>query len=206
MLLLCSMKLSAQERKWHFEADLRYQHMMVWHEKGNSDMHLYNMSTTSFNDYQGKLNEWIVPGDYSYPDKSGGMSLLLMETYRLSPRWTVGLGAGFSRYNQLDFNTVPIFALGRWHPWMQHQHAYLYAEAGFLGCPALNLGYGVSLKLSKHRRLALKLGYDFQPRRHKTDFEGTVISDGPDNGQPQWYKAKWTDYMHCLQGSIGIVF
>ena len=105
-----------------------------------------------------------------------------------------------SVYNQMDENFVPIFALGRWHPWLQHSHAYLYAEAGFLGCPGLNLGYGVSVKAGKKRRISFKIGYDLQPYHYKTDTEDMML------GERTWMKSESTTLMHCLQGSVGIVF
>ena len=203
ILLLCCTGALAQEpkeRKWHFETDLRYQHMMFYNAHYKWDYHVYDSYQERFVSSKSKLSNHAIIGDYGFNNSYGGNSLLLMETYRLSPRWTVGLGVGLSVYNQMDENFVPIFALGRCHPWLQHSHAYLYAEAGFLGCPGLNLGYGVSVKAGKKRRISFKIGYDLQPYHYKTDTEDMML------GERTWMKSESTTLMHCLQGSVGIVF
>ena len=189
-----------QERKWRFEMDLRYQHMMFWNSHYKYDEHLLDYGSGQFVTYKGSDSSHALFTDQGYDNGYGGNSLLLMETYRLSRRWTVGLGAGLSWDNQLSHNFVPLFALGRWHPWLQHRHAYLYAEAGFLGCPGLNVGYGVSLKIGKRQRLSLKVGYDLQASRTQTDYDDRVLDEHT------WYKYDGTTLMHCLQGGIGLVF
>ena len=203
LLLMSSVGVVAQEateKKWRFETDLRYQHMLVWNNRIKSDRHYFDEEQQKMVDYHSTESFLAVPPDEEFPNKFGGMSVLLMETYRLSPHWTVGLGAGLSFYNQLDYRTVPVFALGRWNPWKKYRYSYFYAETGLLGLSTLNVGYGGSIKVGKRRRLDLKIGYDLQVMREK------FSSDGVDHGEQTWARLRLTNTMHCLQGSIGLVW
>ena len=89
ILLLCCTGALAQEpkeRKWHFETDLRYQHMMFYNAHYKWDYHVYDSYQERFVSSKSKLSNHAIIGDYGFNNSYGGNSLLLMETYRLSPR------------------------------------------------------------------------------------------------------------------------
>lgn len=187
LVLLVGLTAQAQERRWHFEMDLRYQHMFFYNYKYEmSSMH-YDEATETYVDdgittYRGHQTIF----DNGYPQKYGGNALVLMETYDINRRLTAGLGLEWARYNQLDASGLNIVASLRYRPWTQHARDYWYTELGF---GMLNLGWGTSVKLSARRRLDFKVGYDLQRVHSETIFS-------------------WKDWktMHCLQASVGVVF
>ena len=210
-----------QERRWHFEADFRYQKQMYFTQKTDSKGRMFSETSQTVEDYHTKssFHRSIFQKDVYGLYGNGGVALILTGTYDVSPRFTAGLGAGLSRHAERDFNSLPIFAALRYKPWLQHRFAYLYTEVGFLGCPTLNLGYGFSTKLSKRRRLDFKVGYNLQCTRDKVNavdyydresglhyygLEPDALSSGTWEKEEMDIKS-WSG-MHCLQLSVGIVF
>ena len=203
-LMATATGIGAQEttttaRRWHFEVDLRYQHMVFHNTTGRTKIHFYDTEKQAYIDYDYKNNNHQIIGDQGFPDKYGGNTLVLMETFDINRRLTVGLGLTLARYNQMDESGGNLVASLRYKPWSQHPYGYFYTELG-LG-PLVNLGWGTSVRLSKRRRLAFKVGYNMQCINSYLKLNSTN-SEGYEN----YYNSHLHSYMHCLQGSIGIVF
>lgn len=201
--LFMAVSLQAQEivheRKWHFEADLRYQHMFFRNNTGRRKYKAFNEEKQTYESYNYKINSHYIISDKDFPNKYGGNTLVLMETYNINRRLTAGLGLTYARYNQEDENGINFVASLRYKPWSQHPYGYFYTELG-LG-PLVNLGWGTSVRLSKHRRLDFKIGYDMQCINSSMKYNG-IDGEGHESYHDYYSHA----YMHCLQGSIGIVF
>lgn len=97
----------------------------------------------------------------------GGNSVQLSSRYDITPRWSAGMGIGLSRYTNLDYNTLPVFATVRYKAIEKVPDIYLFSDLGYAlkvgeftkGITG-NIGIGYTHMLQKHFGLNFQIAYN----------------------------------------------
>lgn len=130
------------------------------------------------------------------------LSLLASAEYQLQPRFSMGIGTGISKYDDLMF---PVFATFHWYITKPHRftpflacnigHAFVPKEnvsGGFYLTPSV----GVSHKLNERQSLSLSVGYELQEYNQLVTYENAK------------FLAQYVENVsnHALNVSIGFTF
>lgn len=99
--------------------------------------------------------------------KMGGNSVQLSSRYDITPRWSAGMGIGLSRYTNLDYNTLPVFATVRYKAIEKVPDIYLFSDLGYAlkvgeftkGING-NIGIGYTHMFQKHFGLNFQIAYN----------------------------------------------
>ena len=101
--------------------------------------------------------------------KMGGNSIQFTPRYDLSQRWSAGIGIGLSRYTNLDYNTLPVFATIRYKACEKVPSMYLFTDLGYAlkvgdftkGFTG-NIGIGYTHMFKKHFGLNFQIAYNLK--------------------------------------------
>lgn len=101
--------------------------------------------------------------------KMGGNSVQLSSRYDITPRWSAGMGIGLSRYTNLDYNTLPVFATVRYKAIEKVPDIYLFSDLGYAlkvgeftkGITG-NIGIGYTHMFKKHFGLNFQIAYNLK--------------------------------------------
>ena len=126
--------------------------------------------------------------------KMYGNSIHLTGLYNLNQKWSVGAGLGLDRYENLGYNTFPIFVTSHFSPLEHIPSAYLYTNLGYaVGGEAFtkgmlfDLGLGYKLMLKRH------FGFNFQFGYNLKDFRREMRSEERRVGKEcrYWCRSRW---------------
>lgn len=102
--------------------------------------------------------------------KMGGNSLRFTGRYDMNDMISAGLGFGWDRYTEPDYNTLPVFVTLRYKPIQTLKNAYCFTDLGYGIKPKethesgflMNLGIGYTKMLSAHFGLNLQIAYNYK--------------------------------------------
>lgn len=143
MIALGTNRVHAQS-KFHFDIDYHYN---------------LGLSTSYDDGHWGR-------GDY----KMGGNSIHFTGRYDVSDKLSTGLGFGWDRYTEPDYNTLPIFATLRYQPVTTFKNAYCFTDLGYGIKPKetynsgflMNLGIGYTKMCSAHFGINFQIAYNYK--------------------------------------------
>jgi len=137
------------------------------------------------------------------PDaESKPLAWLASAEYQWHPRFSVGIGTGLSKFDEL---MLPVFATCHWDMSKPHRftpfvgcnigHAFVpkeHVSGGFYLSPAV----GISYQLKDRQRLSLSIGYKLQEYNRLTTYESAL------------YLTQYIENIsnHALTASIGFTF
>lgn len=111
------------------------------------------------------MGETLKRGQY----KMGGNSVQLSSRYDITPRWSAGMGIGLSRYTNLDYNTMPVYATVRYKAMEKVPNLYIFTDLGYAlkvgdftkGFTG-NIGIGYTHMFKKHFGLNFQIAYNLK--------------------------------------------
>jgi len=144
----------------------------------------------------------LTRGDYGL----SGHSIRFAPRYDFAERWSAGIGVGWDRYNDPDYNTLPIFATVRYYALQQVPNAYAFADLGYAiktgdyvkGFTG-SLGVGYTYQIAKHFGLNFQIAYNL---KQFADVPLVIINENP-------YEVTTTEKnctRHSLSLGVGITF
>lgn len=100
----------------------------------------------------------------------GGHSIRFTGRYDVARRLSTGVGFGWDRYTQDDYNTLPLMATLRYKPLRGCESAYVFTDLGYGIRPkdtytsgfVANLGLGYTWMLAPHFGLNFQLAYNYK--------------------------------------------
>lgn len=183
MIAFCSNKVYAQS-KFHFDIDYHYN---------------LGLSTSNTNG----SGHW-GRGDY----KMGGNSIHFTGRYDVSDKFSTGLGFGWDRYTEFDYNTLPIFATLRYKPIKTLKNAYCFTDLGYGIKPEdtynsgflMNLGIGYTKMFSAHFGLNFQIAYNY-----KIFDDGIMSLQSDEKGN--YLDCEYDDTIrHSISFCVGVTF
>lgn len=143
-------------------------------------------------------------GDY----KMGGNSIHFTGRYDVSDKLSTGLGFGWDRYTELDYNTLPIFATLRYKPVATLKNAYCFMDLGYGIKPKdtynsgvlMNLGIGYTKMCSAHFGINFQIAYNYKV------FNDGIMSIITDEAGYQVDCEYLDNTRHSISLGIGITF
>ena len=136
--------------------------------------------------------------------KMYGNSIHLSGLYNLDQQWAVGIGLGFDRYENVGYNTLPIYATCHFAPLQHVPSAYIYTNLGyaiggsdFTKGMLFDLGLGYKLMLKRHFGFNFQLGYNLKDFRRKMD---VLESNGTT------HKKSFSQWRNSISFGAGIIF
>lgn len=121
------------------------------------------------------VSERLLHKSYNRSDyKMGGNYIGIGARYDLNFQISIGANIGYSKYTELDFNTMPIYATVHISPLKSIPQGYAFANFGysvkasddFYSGPSGKMGIGYSIPISRYFGINLQIGYDFQQFRN----------------------------------------
>ncbi|MDY6267144.1 MAG: hypothetical protein SPM31_08465 [Prevotella sp.] len=121
------------------------------------------------------VSERLLHKSYNRSDyKIGGNYIGMGARLDLSSQVSLGANIVYSKYTELDFNTMPIYAMVHISPLKSLPKGYAFANIGFsvkvgddfYSGPSGKIGIGYSIPVSHNFSINLKIGYDFQQFRN----------------------------------------
>ncbi len=99
----------------------------------------------------------------------GGNSIQFTPRYDITRRWSAGIGIGLSRYTNLDYNTMPVYATVRYKAIEKVPDLYLFTDLGYAlkvgdftkGFTG-NIGIGYTHMFKKHFGLNFQIAYNLK--------------------------------------------
>lgn len=185
MMALCTNRVYAQS-KFHFDIDYHYNlGLSTSYENGNESGH------------------W-GRGDY----KMGGNSIHFTGRYDISDKFSTGLGFGWDRYTEPDYNTLPIFATLRYKPIKTLKNAYCFTDLGYGIKPKdtynsgflMNLGVGYTKMFSAHFGVNFQIAYNY---KNFNDGIMNWIADEKGNYIDSEY---FDNTRHSISFGVGVTF
>jgi hypothetical protein len=158
------------------------------------------------------LRGWDERGVYDFPKAENmyGNSLRLTCLYKITGKWSTGLGIGADRYENPGYNTFPIFIPVHFHPFVSFPMWYALMNAGYAlkGVDAhtgltWDIGVGYKKMFRKHAGINLQLGYNLKQfnlayRTPSTPYGSVTL---PTAGQGQGHRTR-----HSLFFGVGYAF
>ena len=185
MMVLCTNRVYAQS-KFHFDIDYHYNlGLSMSYDTGNG-------------------NEHWGRGDF----KMGGNSIHFTGRYDISDKFSTGIGFGWDRYTEFDYNTLPIFATLRYKPIKTLKNAYCFTDLGYGIKPKdtynsgflMNLGIGYTKMFSAHFGLNFQIAYNY-----KVFNDGIVNLITDENGD--YRDCEYFDNTrHSISFGVGVTF
>lgn len=101
--------------------------------------------------------------------KMGGNSIQFTPRYDITSQWSAGVGIGLSRYTNLDYNTMPVYATVRYKAIEKVPDLYLFTDLGYAlkvgdftkGFTG-NIGIGYTHMFKKHFGLNFQIAYNLK--------------------------------------------
>jgi hypothetical protein len=101
--------------------------------------------------------------------KTGGNSIQFTPRYDITHKWSAGIGIGLSRYTNLDYNTLPVYATVRYKAIEKVPDLYLFSDLGYAlkvgdftkGFTG-NIGIGYTHMFKKHFGLNFQIAYNLE--------------------------------------------
>lgn len=111
------------------------------------------------------MGETLKRGQY----KMGGNSIQFTPRYDITRQWSAGIGIGLSRYTNLDYNTMPVYATVRYKAIEKVPDLYLFTDLGYAlkvgdftkGFTG-NIGIGYTHMFKKHFGLNFQIAYNLK--------------------------------------------
>lgn len=99
----------------------------------------------------------------------GGNSIQFTPRYDITRQWSAGIGIGLSRYTNLDYNTMPVYATVRYKGIEKVPDLYLFTDLGYAlkvgdftkGFTG-NIGIGYTHMFKKHFGLNFQIAYNLK--------------------------------------------
>lgn len=99
----------------------------------------------------------------------GGNSIQFTPRYDITRQWSAGIGIGLSRYTNLDYNTMPVYATVRYKAIEKVPDLYLFTDLGYAlkvgdftkGFTG-NIGIGYTHMFKKHFGLNFQIAYNLK--------------------------------------------
>ena len=143
LMAVCCLSTTKGQGKFHFDIDYHY-----------------NLGLC-----ENIMGETLKRGQY----KMGGNSVQLSSRYDITPRWSAGMGIGLSRYTNLDYNTLPVFATVRYKAMEKVPNLYIFTDLGYAlkvgdftkGFTG-NIGIGYTHMFKKHFGLNFQIAYNLK--------------------------------------------
>lgn len=180
VMALHSTQAQAQS-KFHFDVDYHY-----------------NLGlSTSF----GTLSGHHGRSDY----KMGGHSIHFTGRYDVSDMFSAGVGFGWDRYTEPEYNTLPVFATLRYKPIKSLGDAYCFVDlgGGVKQTDTYNSGFLINLGVGYTKMFSAHFGLNFQVAYNYKVFNNAVVSAVPDaSGNDEYFDEK----RHSLSFGIGVTF
>ena len=101
--------------------------------------------------------------------KMGGNSLQFTPRYDITEKWSAGMGFALSRYTNLDYNTLPVYATVRYKAIEKVPDLYLFTDIGYAlkigdftkGFTG-NIGIGYTHMFKRHFGLNFQIAYNLK--------------------------------------------
>lgn len=101
--------------------------------------------------------------------KMGGNSIQFTPRYDITRQWSAGIGIGLSRYTNLDYNTMPVYATVRYKAMEKVPNLYIFTDLGYAlkvgdftkGFTG-NIGIGYTHMFKKHFGLNFQIAYNLK--------------------------------------------
>lgn len=111
------------------------------------------------------MGETLKRGQY----KMGGNSIQFTPRYDITRQWSAGIGIGLSRYTNLDYNTMPVYATVRYKAMEKVPNLYIFTDLGYAlkvgdftkGFTG-NIGIGYTHMFKKHFGLNFQIAYNLK--------------------------------------------
>jgi hypothetical protein len=146
--------------------------------------------------------------------RDGALEVNESQTYRIrtvfgyfvSPRFSVGLGAGLDGYNNPDYNTLPVFVDVRGYLYDSRNTPYVFLDLGKSLKPDdtfeqglyLNLGAGYKFFISDYLCMEASVGYNYQRMKP----EMLYVDESFDIG----FNLKTPTNLKALSIQVGLLF
>lgn len=181
MIALSTNRVHAQS-KFHFDIDYHYN---------------LGLSTSYDAGHWGR-------GDY----KMGGNSIHFTGRYDVSDKLSTGLGFGWDRYTEPDYNTLPIFATLRYKPVTTLKNAYCFTDLGYGIKPkeTYNSGFLMNLGIGYTKMCSAHFGINFQIAYNYKVFNDGIMSIITDEAGYQVDCEYFDNTRHSISFGIGITF
>lgn len=136
--------------------------------------------------------------------KTGGNSIQFTPRYDITHKWSAGIGVGLSRYTNLDYNTLPVYATVRYKAIEKVPDLYFFSDLGYAlkvgdftkGFTG-NIGIGYTHMFKKHLGLNFQIAYNLK----RFNDIPTIIYDA--NSQETHYGTT-NSTRHSLSFGVGI--
>ena len=185
VFVLHSNQMQAQA-KFHFDIDYHY-----------------NLGLSTSYENGSESGHW-GRGDY----KMGGNSIHFTGRYDINEKFSTGLGFGWDRYTEPEYNTLPIFATLRYMPIKTLKNAYCFTDLGYGIKPkdTYNSGFLMNLGVAYTKMFSAHFGLNFQIAYNYKVFNDGIISIVTDDKGNYLDCEYFDNTRHSISFGVGVTF